>query len=184
MNKHQLLKVKETLSTISSTYLPSILVQLELSKEQQDAKELEVKAIQLASQNQLDKAIDQLTKALALHPTSASILNNRAQVYRLQNCDHQAIADLDRAIELIEADPVPKDTATPRQAYCQRALLRLKSAETKADNDKTKEDGLKDMAKAAELGNPLARSYMARQNPYAALCNQMLKVMFEKVSHE
>ena len=36
------------------------------------------------------------------------------------------------------------------------------------------------MNKAAVMGNGFAKSYMAQQNPYAALCNQMLKEMFEQ----
>lgn len=36
------------------------------------------------------------------------------------------------------------------------------------------------MKKAAAMGNGFAKSYMASLNPYAALCNQMLKEMFEQ----
>ena len=36
------------------------------------------------------------------------------------------------------------------------------------------------MNKAAEMGNGFAKTYMAKQNPMAALCNQMLQEMFEQ----
>ena len=39
---------------------------------------------------------------------------------------------------------------------------------------------MKDMFKAASLGSIFAKSYLAKQNPYAALCNQMLQEMFQQ----
>jgi len=40
---------------------------------------------------------------------------------------------------------------------------------------------LEDFKKSAKLGNEFAKSFVAQLNPYAALCNKMLKEMIEKV---
>ena len=41
--------------------------------------------------------------------------------------------------------------------------------------------GIEDMKKSAELGNEFAKSMVVQLNPYAALCNKMLKDMIDKV---
>ncbi len=40
---------------------------------------------------------------------------------------------------------------------------------------------MEDFKKSAKLGNEFAKSFVAQMNPYAALCNKMLKEMIEKV---
>ena len=59
------------------------------------------------------------------------------------------------------------------QAYTQRALLK------KVQNDE--EGALQDFKLAAALGNGFAKSQVIQMNPYAALCNQMLREAFGKL---
>ena len=40
------------------------------------------------------------------------------------------------------------------------------------------DEAKKDFEAAAELGSPFAKSALAAMNPYAAMCNQMLKNVF------
>ncbi len=116
-------------------------------------------------------------------------------MYRLQNQIKRALSDLDRAISLSDGENVAQnDKLVARQAYCQRALIHLLQENKEQGNlwigmvkycDNyfvllQKNSGLSDMNKAAVMGNGFAKSYMAQQNPYAALCNQMLKEMFEQ----
>ena len=70
--------------------------------------------------------------------------------------------DLDSAIELSRGHG-----KAAAQAYTQRALLK------KVHNDD--EGSYQDFKMAASLGNSFAKSQVVQMNPYAALCNQMLK---------
>ena len=76
--------------------------------------------------------------------------------------------DLDVAIELTKGHG-----NVAAQAYTQRALLK------KVQNDE--EGSLQDFKLAASLGNSFAKSQVVKMNPYAALCNQMLKEAFGKL---
>lgn len=147
----------------------------ELTAEQQESKRLEMKAIESANNGQYDQAFDYFQQALQLWPENASVLNNRAQTYRLQNRIADARQDLDEAIQLLGDLNLSVDShlrQVARQAYCQRALIHLL--------EENRELGLKDMQQSAQLGNQFARAYMAKMNPYAALCNQMLQDMFQQ----
>ncbi|XP_027195977.2 tetratricopeptide repeat protein 36 homolog [Dermatophagoides pteronyssinus] len=146
-----------------------------LTTEQQESKRLEMKAIESANNGQYDQAFDYFQQALQLWPENASVLNNRAQTYRLQNRIADARQDLDEAIQLLGDLNLSVDShlrQVARQAYCQRALIHLL--------EENRELGLKDMQQSAQLGNQFARAYMAKMNPYAALCNQMLQDMFQQ----
>ncbi|KAF7494024.1 Tetratricopeptide repeat protein 36 [Sarcoptes scabiei] len=134
------------------------------------SKELETKAIRLTNEEKLIDALDCFNEALKLWPENASALNNQAQTFRLLQRLDEARANLNRAIELSDGENPNRIIA--RQAYCQRGLLRLLQEE--------KELALSDMKRSAELGSLFARSYLAKMNPYAALCNQMLSEMFRK----
>ena len=59
------------------------------------------------------------------------------------------------------------------QAYAQRGLIRrLRGEENEA---------FEDFQKASVLGNTFAKHLCAQMNPYAKLCNQMLKQAFTKL---
>ncbi|XP_069805086.1 tetratricopeptide repeat protein 36 [Dendropsophus ebraccatus] len=82
--------------------------------------------------------------------------------------DLGALQDLNHAVELSKGMGI-----AGRQALVQRGLIfRLKG------ND---EAAREDFHKAAKLGSEFARQQLAQLNPYAALCNSMLKDMVKKL---
>lgn len=130
---------------------------------------LELKGIELANGGKINDSLEKFNMALEIWPQNASALNNRAQVLRLLNRIDEAKEDLNRAIELSDQNGNIK---VAQQAYCQRAMIHFLR--------ENENQGRLDMERAAKLGNKFARSYMAKTNPYAALCNQMLQDMFKK----
>lgn len=80
-----------------------------------------------------------------------------------------AIQDLTKAIALSEGKG-----NTAMNAFCQRGLLHR----TKTDEDAARED----FKRAASLGSAFAKNQLVELNPYAAMCNQMLKEAFLKMS--
>ena len=79
--------------------------------------------------------------------------------------------DLDRAIILSDSGPDVNELVA-RQSYCQRAQIWMLW--------KKQDEGMADIRRAAELGSGWAKTFVAKTNPYAALCNQMLHQMFEQ----
>lgn len=74
-----------------------------------------------------------------------------------------AVEDLTKAIEL------SKDThlLTKCRAYCQRGIIKRKLNDNESARD--------DFNEAAKLGSKFARQQLVDINPYAQLCNQMVK---------
>ncbi|KAF6210020.1 hypothetical protein GE061_015775 [Apolygus lucorum] len=132
------------------------------------AKEIEVEGIKAAEGGDLDGAESLLTEALRISER-ASGYNNRAQVLRLKGKDSAAILDLNRAIEVSGGGG-----KAGCQAFCQRALLHRRNGR----DSEAKED----FTKAAQLGSQFARHQLVEMNPYAAMCNQMLNDMMEKLN--
>ncbi|XP_044253749.1 tetratricopeptide repeat protein 36 homolog [Tribolium madens] len=129
----------------------------------QKTKKMEIEAVQLAETGKFDEAITMLNQALEITPQRASIYNNRAHVYQFQKKITEAFNDLTKAIEL-SGDNQKK---TLSQALCQRGILhRRESRFELAKND---------FEIAAKMGNQFAKSQLVELNPYAALCNQMLR---------
>jgi hypothetical protein len=82
--------------------------------------------------------------------------------------------DVHQAIELHQ------DPLVLRQAYAQRALMR-KCNETPVGDKLTCDERERlirsDFVMAAKYGNPMARKYLALTNPYATMCNDMIRQM-------
>jgi hypothetical protein len=74
-----------------------------------------------------------------------------------------ALDDLDKAIEL-SCDTYP---LTKCRALCQRGIIKRKVNDT--------ESAREDFNLAAKLGSKFARQQLVDINPYAQLCNQMVK---------
>ncbi|KAH8419505.1 hypothetical protein KR222_000371 [Zaprionus bogoriensis] len=134
----------------------------------QAARELELQAVRLTEQGQLDEALLQFTKSLQL-AERASVFNNRAQALRLAKRDEDALNDLNRALELA-SDQQPR---TKCHAHCQRGVLYRKLQNLDAARA--------DFEAAAQLGSKFAREQLVEINPFAALCNQMLRQVFEQL---
>ena len=60
-----------------------------------------------------------------------------------------------------------------KQAYCQRGLIYKRNGRD--------EEAMSDFNTAAEMGSGFAKSVLVQLNPYAAMCNKMLKDVFSKL---
>eukprot|EP00099_Drosophila_melanogaster_P021429 NP_648644.1 uncharacterized protein Dmel_CG14105 [Drosophila melanogaster] len=132
------------------------------------SRELELKAIALSESGELDGALELFQQSLNL-AQRASVLNNRAQTLRLAKRDEEALDDLNKALELAN----DQQTRTKCHAHCQRGVLYRK-----LDN---LEAARADFEAAAQLGSKFAREQLVEINPYAALCNQMLRQAFDQL---
>jgi tetratricopeptide (TPR) repeat protein len=156
---------------------------LVLDKREQEAAALERQAIALAEAETpsllnsafstlLEEAIALLARAAAIAPEYPSPWNNRAQILRLLNRDEEARDCLSKALALCEAArPSGRfDHIVKAKAHAQLAWLAYKNEPA----------GRGDVAwrhfqEAARLGCPVSGQMAVRCNPYAAMCNQMLK---------
>lgn len=145
-------------------------------------KKMEIDAINAAEAGRLKDAIDILNAALTIAPKRPSLYNNRAQVHQLlKNFDGtiktqrnfffillslllEALNDLTQAIKNADGG---QQKRTLRQALCQRGLLYRKK--------EMLEEARGDFSRAAEMGSKFAKNQLVEMNPYAALCNQMLR---------
>ncbi|KAG8434578.1 hypothetical protein GDO86_012812 [Hymenochirus boettgeri] len=129
---------------------------------------LERNGVEAAECGDVKTAILRFNEAIVLLPGRASAYNNRAQALRLQGDVTGALKDLDRAVELSGAKGV-----SGQKALVQRGLiLRLQGNDDAAR---------KDLQKAAQLGSAFAKQQLILMNPYAALCNNMLRDMVQKL---
>jgi len=131
------------------------------------ARELEIEAIRKAEKKLYDEALELFEKAFKVTPQNPSLLNNRAQTYRLKGENQLAMKDLDDAINLCEGDKI-----VAKQAYTQRGLIK----ELNGDE----EGARKDFEMGAKFGSSIARQEAIKLNPYAKLCNQMLSEAMKK----
>eukprot|EP00096_Caligus_rogercresseyi_P010165 TRINITY_DN3605_c0_g1_i1.p1 TRINITY_DN3605_c0_g1~~TRINITY_DN3605_c0_g1_i1.p1 ORF type:complete len:200 (-),score=59.95 TRINITY_DN3605_c0_g1_i1:43-642(-) len=131
-----------------------------------ESKSYESKAIELAEAGSIPEALTAMKTAMSLTPDRASVYNNSAQVHRLANQLESALNDLDTALKL--SDGVGRSAC---QAYTQRGLIRYRMGH--------KEAALGDFQRAAKMGSSFAKSILTQMNPYAAMCNKMLKNVFQ-----
>ncbi|XP_073837733.1 tetratricopeptide repeat protein 36 homolog [Musca autumnalis] len=133
------------------------------------SKLLEIEAVKLVEENHADVlAFEKFKEALTLTPKRASIYNNRAQALRLAGKDDDAFADLNKAIEYGATQH-----KTRCHALCQRGVLYRKM-------DKV-DDARRDFEEAAKMGSKFAKTQLVEINPFAALCNQMLRQAFDQL---
>lgn len=158
------------------------------------AKRLELEGITFAEREEYARAIELFSASIKISPHRASGYNNRAQTLRLMgriegeliNCNYrqkehscrifllitklvtEAREDLNNAINLSQGRG-----RAACQAYCQRGLINLKENRT--------EDAKRDFEFAVKLGSQFAKAQLVQLNPYAALCNKMLRGVFDKL---
>ncbi|XP_068150094.1 tetratricopeptide repeat protein 36 homolog [Drosophila tropicalis] len=162
----------ELSSSISSQVHPeSELTDIDTDLEPELAssvRKLELQAVRLTEEGDIDKALAIFDEALKL-TEKASLLNNRAQALLLARRDEDALEDLNRAL-IVATD---QQIRTKCHAHCQRGVLHRK-----LDNlDKARDD----FESAAKLGSKFAREQLVEINPFAALCNQMLRQAFDQL---
>ncbi|XP_040181429.1 tetratricopeptide repeat protein 36 [Rana temporaria] len=134
----------------------------------EEVRNLELLGVQAAESGDLITAVQKFSKAVELLPDRASAYNNRAQVLRLQGDITGALGNLNRALELSGGKGI-----VARQALVQHGLiLRLNGNEEEAKND---------FLQAAEQGSDFAKQQLVLLNPYAALCNRMLRDMIQNL---
>ncbi|XP_014096252.2 tetratricopeptide repeat protein 36 homolog [Bactrocera oleae] len=165
-------KPLELTSSVAQAITPEVhaeLVDVEPdSAAVQQSKALEVRAIKLAEEGKLLEALQNFEQALNVAPTRASVYNNRAQALRLVGRDEEALVELSHAIELCT-----EQTRTKCTALCQRGVLYRKQNNVDAAR--------KDFEEAAQLGSSFAKIQLVEINPFAALCNQMLRQAFDQL---
>ncbi|XP_059141749.1 tetratricopeptide repeat protein 36-like [Physella acuta] len=138
------------------------------SEEVKKAKALEIQGVKAAEAGDVDAALAIFTEAVNVAPNWPSAYNNRAQALRLKGDIEGAKADLEKALEL------SSEKGTPAcQAFTQRGLIRKKEGDD--------EGARHDFKRAADLGSGFAKQLLASMNPYAALCNQMLGEVMQKL---
>ncbi|XP_046579968.1 tetratricopeptide repeat protein 36 homolog [Haliotis rubra] len=146
---------------------PPVYINVE-SEEVKQVKVLELQAVKAAEAGDLPTALDLLNEAVTRAPDWASTYNNRAQVLRLRGDIQGALEDLNKAVELSRGEG-----KVSCQAYTQMGLIhRLEGDDTQA---------IEDFKKAAQLGSEFAKQQVVALNPYAAMCNQMLSEVMQKV---
>ncbi|XP_074036087.1 tetratricopeptide repeat protein 36 homolog [Leptinotarsa decemlineata] len=133
------------------------------TSEVEESKKLEIQAIQLAENGKLTEALNLINKAIQITPYRPSLFNNRANIYQYLRKFEDALNDATKAINL----STDKYKRTLCLAYCQRGILHRK-----AEN---MEMAREDFENAAKMGNDFAKKQLIELNPYAALCNQMLR---------
>jgi len=142
--------------------------QVEEVKVEEDSKEIldaEKKAVQAAEKGDLSSALTLFDKLVELNPGRASSYNNRAQALRMVGRPDSALKDLDTAIQLSKG----KGKAGSN-ALCQRGVLLRKEGRD--------DDAMEDFKTAAKNGSGFAKAMVVEMNPYAAMCNAMLKNVF------
>jgi len=142
--------------------------QVEEVKVEEDSKEIldaEKEAVQAAEKGDLSSALTLFDKLVELNPGRPSSYNNRAQALRMVGRPDSALKDLDTAIQLSKG----KGKAGSN-ALCQRGVLLRKEGRD--------DDAMEDFKTAAKNGSGFAKAMVVEMNPYAAMCNAMLKNVF------
>ncbi|XP_072174883.1 tetratricopeptide repeat protein 36 homolog [Diadema setosum] len=146
----------------------TVQIQVEESDADQQAKEIEIKGVRCAEENDMERALNFFNEAVSVAPGRASCYNNRAQALRLRGDVEGALEDLNTAINLSQGHG-----KAACQAFTQRGLIhRLEGRD---------EEALADFRRAAGLGSQFARAQVVQLNPYAAMCNQMLAEVIGKL---
>ncbi|GIY99206.1 tetratricopeptide repeat protein 36, partial [Caerostris extrusa] len=138
-----------------------------------EAKRLELEAVKKAETGNVEEAIEILNHSIQLAPRRPSGYNNRAQAFRLKGNVHVVTALLDLNNTIHFSGGKGKSACL---AYCQRALIYRHQNKQK--------EAVADFEKAAELGSAFARSQLTLMNPYAALCNQMLRKVISQYQNQ
>ncbi|XP_063973413.1 tetratricopeptide repeat protein 36 isoform X2 [Diachasmimorpha longicaudata] len=141
----------------------------ELEGDLTDEKVLELvkSGVEAAEAGKIDEALMIFDEARERAPRNASILNDRAQVLRLAGRTSEALENLNEALTMTNSRG-----KIAGKALCQRGLLhRLGGREDQAKQD---------FQEAAKNGSTFARTQLVQLNPYAAMCNAMLREINSK----
>ena len=135
------------------------------------SKAFEREAIMASEKNDIDACLELFNKAIQANPERASCYNNRAQAYRLKGDIGSALNDIETALSKSRG----KGKAA-KQAFVQRGLINRRNG----NDDKARDD----FQQAADLGSDFAKAILVEMNPFAALCNKMLKDVYANLLKE
>ncbi|CAD5212323.1 unnamed protein product [Bursaphelenchus okinawaensis] len=170
---------KAILNMIMNPMMPTGNVTEDVPVEEEDyshlenyskAQELEVDGIRLSEEKKHDEALLKFDQAIEICPNNPSAYNNKAQTLQFQRKMDEALTLLNKAIELSKGKG-----KTAAQSFAQRALIHRCQGRPYAAKE--------DLEKSAALGNKFAKMELVTLNPYAAMCNQMLGDVMEKLKH-
>eukprot|EP01138_Halocafeteria_seosinensis_P011513 gb/GECG01011761.1/.p1 GENE.gb/GECG01011761.1/~~gb/GECG01011761.1/.p1 ORF type:complete len:223 (+),score=52.61 gb/GECG01011761.1/:1-669(+) len=145
-------------------------------------KELEKKAVEAAEAADSDKALELLAEAEKVAPERGSVLNNRAQVLRLQKKYDEALTQLNKAIQMeTEWMENNKDRSHSREYSSHKHVLQQAHTQRAAVHQAkgNKEDEHTDLEAAAAYGSTIARMATTETNPYATLCHKAVEQMMQ-----
>merc|ERR1711862_232144 len=136
------------------------------------SKSLERQAIAACERGDVESALETFRRAIEADVGRASCYNNRAQAFRLKGDIASALNDIESALTKSGGRG-----RAAKQAFVQRGLIHRRNG-----ND---EQAKKDFEKASDLGSEFAKVVLVEMNPFAALCNKMLKtstpIFFRKI---
>jgi len=133
-------------------------------------KQLDQEAVTAAESGNIEKALKLFDEIITIAPTRPASYNNRAQCLRLAGRPDAALRDLDQAIRLSDGGKGRAGSA----ALCQRGVLHRKEGRD--------DDAIVDFQAAASEGSVFAKSMLTEMNPYAAMCNAMLRNVFTSMA--
>ncbi|XP_043273831.1 tetratricopeptide repeat protein 36 [Venturia canescens] len=119
-------------------------------------------AIEASKNQRFEESLRFFDEAKTKVPQSAAILNDRAQALRLLGRDDEALEDLNLSLGLSKGCGKPGI-----QALCQRGILHRCAGRL--------DEARQDFETAARAGSSFARTQLVNLNPYAAMCNAMLR---------
>ncbi|CAD5216614.1 unnamed protein product [Bursaphelenchus xylophilus] len=135
-----------------------------------DSQSREIEGIRLSEEKKHEEALQKFDEAIKICPNNPSAYNNKAQTLQFLRKLDDSLSYLNKAIELSQGKG-----KTAAQSFAQRALIHR--CQGRPDEAKA------DLEKAAELGNKFAKLELVALNPYAAMCNQMLGDVMEKLKN-
>lgn len=147
---------------------PEDTVETEASKL---SKSLERQAIAACERGDVESALETFRRAIEADVGRASCYNNRAQAFRLKGDIASALNDIESALTKSGGRG-----RAAKQAFVQRGLIHRRNG-----ND---EQAKKDFEEASDLGSEFAKAVLVEMNPFAALCNKMLKDVYSNLLQE
>ncbi|KAF7280750.1 tetratricopeptide repeat protein 36 homolog [Rhynchophorus ferrugineus] len=133
-------------------------------------QQIEIEAIRLAECGKLEDALNLINSAIELAPERPSLYNNKAHMLQYLRRFDDAFETLTLCIALC----TQKHRKTLSQACAQRGVLHKRAKRLK--------EARMDFEEAAKLGSTFAKSQLIDLNPYAAICNQMLRQVMDELN--
>merc|ERR1712012_275367 len=130
----------------------------------------ESEAVKTAEKGDIAKALELFDQIIFLSPNRPASYNNRAQCLRLAGRPDAALLDLNKAVQLSGGGRSKAGSA----ALCQRGVLHRREGRD--------DDAVTDFKAAAEEGSGFAKTMLVEMNPYAAMCNAMLRNVFTSMA--